>query len=649
MPSSIFINNKRRYRPNVYANVITDLNPSQGVSVGNIAIVGQFPSFKANTPALFNDPNDLLDYVGESEQDLKKIAPLMFSPLATVGSINSLTICNVAPNTQASHTNGGVKVNSLLWGNQRNLRVKIAQNTDGVTYDLEVIPSVGDGEIETGVGEGVVSTLSYTSALSETFNDITVEINATDLIIEARKNISNADIGNVTTLNALMEGYVSLKVLSNQTHQSQVTVIGLSASGSAQTEVISIPSTASANDIVLSTNQFSRIDTIQGTNVGNFVGILNVLFDIHTKPLTEISDFGLELTAITNLNNDYSGTFTVDLPDSTLKGVDLDLFTKASIFSADGTVKASFKSDVNSIVEWFKGSAYVSAERSNGTTPSPNSNSQRLTGGSSSIPTSDNWQSGLDAIKNKNINTVIPFTDDVAIHILTDKHATDSAQDLGLERNVWVGTSSNRTIQQAYAGWSKKLNSRNVAVVCQNVLTIDGLDLEPKFTACILAGVQGSTRIAEPLTRKLITKNLIDTVENFDRNEDAREAIKKGLVVLNDPLNAGFLRVERSVTTWLKDGNRIYSEVSANESVNSSIRELRSVLQDEVGTSITQGKTSRVKDVCATALNEQVNLGIIKAFKDLSVSISGDVANVTYSLSAVEPLNFIVVTANVQQ
>ena len=43
-------------------------------------------------------------------------------------------------------------------------------------------------------------------------------------------------------------------------------------------------------------------------------------------------------------------------------------------------------------------------------------------------------------------------------------------------------------------------------------------------------------------------------------------------------------RVERSVTTYLEDDNPIFSEVSANESVNASIRGLRSQLDALIGT-----------------------------------------------------------------
>ena len=651
MPSSINFNGRRRYRPNIYAQVVNDLSTSQGVSVGNLAIVGEFPTFKANTPAFFNDPNDLLDFIGEREQDLKKIVSLMFSPLSTSqGSINSLHITNVSPNTQASHLFNGVKVKSLFWGNERNLRVKIEQNTDGITYDLEVKTESGETETESAVGEGIVCTLSYTSAtVNETFDDMFLTVDATDLILTAQKDIANADISNLQTLNAGMDGSITLKVLSAQSVESEFTVIGLSSSGSALTEVLTVPSTAGQDDLIVSTNTFSEITSIQGTSVGSFVGDVEVSFDLLNKPLANISDIGKELTSITNLNDDYSGTFTAELPDSILKGEQLDLLAQTSIFSADGNTKASLKSDVDSLVEWFKGSAFVTAERVSGTAPTPSSTSVRLSGGSFSTPITSNWQSAFDSLKYKDVNTVIPFTDDVDVHIIADQHATDSAEESGLERNVWVGTSSDRTIQQAYAGWSKKLNSRNVAVACQSIVLTNGDELAPKFTACLLASVQGSTAIAEPLTRKLITGEVVDTEENFDRNEDASEGIKKGLVILNDPLNVGFLRVERSVTSWLKDNNPVYSEVSSNESVNSSIRELRSVLQSEIGSAITEGKTSRLTDVCSSALSEQVDLGIIKAFKDLSVSLSGDVANVNYSLSAVEPLNFITVTANVQR
>ena len=62
---------------------------------------------------------------------------------------------------------------------------------------------------------------------------------------------------------------------------------------------------------------------------------------------------------------------------------------------------------------------------------------------------------------------------------------------------------------------------------------------------------------------------------------------------------------------------------------------------------MTEARRAAVQKVAEKSLGEQKRNGIIKDFRDLTVTLEGDVANVIYSLAAVEPLNFITVTANI--
>ena len=108
-------------------------------------------------------------------------------------------------------------------------------------------------------------------------------------------------------------------------------------------------------------------------------------------------------------------------------------------------------------------------------------------------------------------------------------------------------------------------------------------------------------------------------------------------------------RVERSVTTWIKDNNPIYSEVSANESINASVRELRSVLDAFIGQGNSVSTISAIKGIASENLRSQVDRSIIKAFKDLVLEDLGDTVRVNYTVAAVEPLNFILINASVRR
>ena len=106
-------------------------------------------------------------------------------------------------------------------------------------------------------------------------------------------------------------------------------------------------------------------------------------------------------------------------------------------------------------------------------------------------------------------------------------------------------------------------------------------------------------------------------------------------------------RVERSVTSYLTDDNPIYSEVSANESANASVRSLRADLDRRIGERVLASSRAAIETLVRQNLEQQVRDTVIKAFKDISVQDLGDTFRVNYTMAAIEPLNFIRVAATV--
>ena len=480
---------------------------------------------------------------------------------------------------------------------------------------------------------------------NETLARMTLEVNASDFTIDAGLSYLEPTVqggGDLLEGDTPCNGQVTLTVIDAQTAQSTFTVSGLNASGVVSAQSITVPADAQAGDTFVTTNPFSKITNIFATSAGSFDGALRVDFNLFSKPLDQIDSIEDTLNEVKSLGDELSGDFIITTPAATLAGTDLDAMGEATIFD----VARSFTADLITLIDWFNGSAFVEAEKVSNGVITPAASAVRMLGGSKDAVLSEaDWQLAFDSIKRLDVNIVVPFSDNVDLIKLAAQHAVDAAQDAGYERNVWAGTSSAQTVQQAYAGYSKQLNDRNVAVTPQSII-VDGKTLDPRFTACLLAGIQGATSISEPMTRKRPTSAVTGTVENFNREDDASLAIRRGLVIFADPSTTG-LRVERSVTTWLKDDNPVYSEVSANESVNQSIRLLRADLNAQVGTKVTEARRAAVQKVAEKSLSEQKRNGIIKDFRDLTVTLEGDVANVIYSLAAVEPLNFITVTANI--
>jgi ribosomal protein S5 len=56
---------------------------------------------------------------------------------------------------------------------------------------------------------------------------------------------------------------------------------------------------------------------------------------------------------------------------------------------------------------------------------------------------------------------------------------------------------------------------------------------------------------------------------------------------------------------------------------------------------------ARLTGIVTARLNRQVLDGVIKAFKDVVLEDLGDTVRVNYTVAAVEPLNFIRITASV--
>jgi nucleotide-binding universal stress UspA family protein len=649
MPSSIFFNGQRRYRPSVYTRVVNNLGDTSAAATGNIAVVGDFPQLKQSTPVKFTRQSDMVDYFRGTNGELSALADLMFKPLAGEGSPDSITVVSVNETTQASLTNNGLKVSSRLWGADGNrVSVKINANADDADlYDIEIRNGGVDVESVIGLGEGEVASLLYTQAgAGEFFTDMKLSLDGTDMLLVGELLCNNGLVQGGTDLfggaNSFASGAVTLTLSDNQTAESTITLIGLDEAGAAASETITIGAAASAGDEFVSTTVFSSL-TDSSSVAGSFVGTLTIAVPVFDKPLADISNLEAELNAIIALNSELTGSFTASLPAIIVKGSDLDNLSSTTCFGAS----VSMKSDLSSIIEWMSGSSFVEGERlAANTAPSTAATFSRLSGGSkdAAVAASD-WTSALDSIKRLDINILVPFTDNQANQQQALTSAVEAAQEAGYERNVWVGTSAAQTIANAFANWSKKFNDRNVAVVAQSI-KVGGKTLDPKFTAALLAAMQGATPIAEPLTRKQPTALVTETVQTFDREDEAALAIRRGLVIFADPSNTG-LRVERSVTTWMKDDNPIYSEVSANESLNNCVREVRSALQAQIGSRITSAKVSDVRRTAQNTLNGLKKNGLISDFRDLSVSLEGDAANVVFSVAAIEPLNFITVTTNV--
>jgi hypothetical protein len=187
-----------------------------------------------------------------------------------------------------------------------------------------------------------------------------------------------------------------------------------------------------------------------------------------------------------------------------------------------------------------------------------------------------------------------------------------------------------------------------MSVVNQGVELEDGTQLtSPVWLALMLAGLQAATDIAEPLTRKRLP--IVNTMQSFEPETSANEAIRKGMIIVTAP-GANGHRVERSVTTYLtKPTHPVFTEVSANESLNTCVRAVRLAVDSAIGSKATLEQADEVRSIALNTLIDLRERAIIFNFRNLSVALAGDKINVIFDLAAQEPLNFITVTTNLYQ
>lgn len=652
MPSTLNLNGLKIYRPAVYAEVDASALGGQNPSTGNLALVGSFPTFEQNEPLTFTSASALVEY-DASDRELAHIGKVAFSPSLderVPAGVASLTLLNVTPNTQAQlvcvDANGddALVFKSSVWGSKGN-RTQVSLANVGVSVPAPLNVTVSrDGVVEEyeGIESGNVASVYYDGSL---FSAVTLEASRDTGVLYSWSQSQAMSAGSASLDVSDMVSNATLSVsLSSTAHTASVvvTIVGLDLAGAALTQV----KTFSAGvNTAQTTSAFSSISSISATTTHTaYTGSVQVSGSLNLAP-ADYSSLRELVSALDNLPHVVASY----LAGKEYEADDFDLLASSNIEGESYLV--ILRCDAAEILSALAGSRLVSVERATGGVASVEQQTEGgsltslMSGGASSATTLSHWTAALALIESSDLQILVPWSDDVSVFGAVKAHLRLAAL-AGRERNAWLGAQGSQSLTALHA-ITKSLNDRNLALVGQQIKHIDpqGVTrtLEPKWLALMLASMQAGTPVATPLTRK--EPNIVDSLQLWDANRDAGEAISKGVCVLSrGPLG---WRVERSVTTWLRDDNPIYSEVSANESINASVRDLRGALDPFIGVGNVGLTAARLTGIVTARLNRQVLDGVIKAFKDVVLEDLGDTVRVNYTVAAVEPLNFIRITASV--
>jgi len=319
--------------------------------------------------------------------------------------------------------------------------------------------------------------------------------------------------------------------------------------------------------------------------------------------------------------------------------------------SVKGANLVEFLADLDALVVWTNAnSELVAATRATGATGAPSVTPAPvyLVGGAEGAATNAHWQAGFDAMKALRGVIVVPLSTGAAVHAMMTAHNRYMSGVGGDERNGYAPHAITLTRAQLRAA-IRLLNDKNTCAVAQKVRRYNeqgvAEDFDPWVLATMAASMQAGSDIGEPLTWKRLNAIAVSQNADWDPVDNAEEMLQavRLMYALADD-DAGLLW-ERSITTHMVDDNPIFTEMSANESANESIRDLRSNLNTQIGSPGFAGKRTVIERLAAERLDWQVDEGIIKAWRALSVTDEGATYPVEYELAAIEPTNFIPITA----
>jgi len=318
-----------------------------------------------------------------------------------------------------------------------------------------------------------------------------------------------------------------------------------------------------------------------------------------------------------------------------------------------------------------------------------------LFGGSSAESSATSFQAGFDLMLQQRINTVVPLISsdititggtidwDVIAAQLRSHLSDGTAQNT--ERNGYLGVDAALYEATALASGGstnsleariRSYNDRNLSVVGQKVTTYKKStntyeEVAEWMTAVCAAGMQAGVPVGEPITFKI--PNVASFSNNADWNPDdftdSNYALRAGLLFL-EHRDDGIIRWVRGLTTYIASDNLALNEISVNEVRNYVSYELREDLVDAfVGRRTGRQEGAQVSIPASAASikgradawleaaradgiivdSEDPDTGeVLKAYQNLRVSISGDIARVRYQFFPVTGLNYILIDQYLQ-
>lgn len=385
-----------------------------------------------------------------------------------------------------------------------------------------------------------------------------------------------------------------------------------------------------------------------------------------------------QLVDIIEAHAAYTASTTYKLAASK-SAADLDPITTALDILTSKTLRGQQKELLDII---NSESQLVSAARASGVegTIAALATKKFLSGAARGASTNTLFQAGFDKLLASRCNTVVTLLSQDASALIssgdTDPASTftvDAVNLQALTHCILASNTKNRAERNTYV--SKKasfasaqsaaldLNHERASMLFQDVEVL-GADgnlkvLNPWAASCMLAGIQAGTPVGTPATFKFINANSISH-QDYNQKTQVELAIQNGLLPLED-VDSGGIRVVVQNSTYSKDANFVYNRPSVLAAADNVAINLRANLESIfVGEKARTGSAEAIKNaviaVMSTFLQSEIIVGDDTnnglGWKDLRVTINGNVANVEITITPVQGIDFVlnrIVLDNIRQ
>lgn len=292
-----------------------------------------------------------------------------------------------------------------------------------------------------------------------------------------------------------------------------------------------------------------------------------------------------------------------------------------------------------------------------------------LTNGAKGGSSGANVVAGIDEMEKVRINSLVPLfsrdaTDDI-LDELTESSSTYQISAINAAaktHEILMSSTKKRSYRNAYPSFkgtlaATKIEAQTLAAFrCSltlqdiKILKTSG-DLEwiqPWGMACIAAGMQAGAPVGEPMTFKFINVSGIRHAD-FDPATEYDEAIDAGLLFAEQPSQGGF-RIVVGNTTYGTDANFVYNRISviyAADTVQYNlIQQLESIY---IGVNSAVANAATIKNTVIALMGTFLAAGILKGddsnngkgYKNLSVSIAGNVITVKITITPAQGVDFL--------